>query len=103
VPDTFQGDAGALTLTVDGKVEKTIPVESSDRYRLEIEDFADAVLQKRAPYFSLSETLRNMELIDRLLAASLSRSGDLADPQTSCGLASIGECKPLRYGPCFSS
>jgi len=71
VPDTFQGDAGALTLTVDGKVEKTIPVESSDRYRLEIEDFADAVLQKRAPYFSLSETLRNMELIDRLLAASL--------------------------------
>jgi len=71
VPDTFQGDASALTLTVDGKVEKTIPVESCDRYRLEIEDFADAVLQKRAPSFSLSETLRNMELIDRLLAASL--------------------------------
>jgi predicted dehydrogenase len=58
-----------LTLTVDGRVEKTIPVESSDRYRLEVEDFADAVMNKRAPFFSLSETLRNMELMDRLHAA----------------------------------
>ena len=70
VPDTFLEEAGFLTVTIDGKVAKTIPVEKSDRYRLEVEDFADAVLNKRAPHFSLDETLRNMELIDRLLAAS---------------------------------
>jgi len=70
VPDTFLEEAGFLTVTIDGKVAKTIPVEKSDRYRLEVEDFADAVLNKRAPHFGLDETLRNMELIDRLLAAS---------------------------------
>lgn len=68
VPNTFLEETGSLTLTVDGRVEKTIPVESSDRYRLEVEDFADAVLNKRAPFFSLNETLRNMELMDRLYA-----------------------------------
>jgi len=70
VPNTFLEDACSLTLTIDGKVEKTIQVENSDRYRLEVEDFADAVLNKRAPFFSLDETLRNMELIDRLNAAA---------------------------------
>jgi len=69
VPNTFMEDAGVLTLTVGGKVEKIIPFEQSDRYRLEVEDFADALLNKRAPFFSLTETLRNMELIDRLYAA----------------------------------
>ena len=70
VPNTFLEDACSLTLTVDGKIEKTIQVENSDRYRLEVEDFADAVISKRPPFFSLQETLRNMELIDRLMAAS---------------------------------
>jgi xylose dehydrogenase (NAD/NADP) len=69
VPNTFLEEACSLTLTVDGKVEKTIQVENSDRYRLEVEDFADAVMNKRAPFFSLHETLRNMELIDQLHAA----------------------------------
>lgn len=68
VPNTFLEEAGALTLLVDGRVEKSIPVEKSDRYRLEVEDFADAILQKREPHFSLVETLRNMELMDRLYA-----------------------------------
>ena len=70
VPNTFLEEACSLTLTVDGRVEKSIKVENSDRYRLEVEDFADAVLNKRAPFFSLAETLRNMELMDRLYAAS---------------------------------
>ncbi|MBK9991288.1 MAG: Gfo/Idh/MocA family oxidoreductase [Verrucomicrobia bacterium] len=68
VPNTFLGEAGVLTFLVNNRVEKTIPVEKSDRYRLEVEDFADAVLNKRAPLFSLTETLRNMELMDRLYA-----------------------------------
>lgn len=70
VPTTFLDDEGPLTILVDGRVEMTIPVEKSDRFKWEVEDFADAVLNKRAPFFSLNETLRNMELMDRLYAAS---------------------------------
>jgi predicted dehydrogenase len=69
VPNPFLEEAGLLTLTIDGQKDEMIPVERSDRYRLEIEDFADAIKNKRAPFFSLSETLRNMELMDRLHAA----------------------------------
>lgn len=69
VPNTFLEEACDLTITVDNRVERTIPVAASDRYRLEVEDFADAILQKREPFFSLVETLRNMELMDRLQAA----------------------------------
>lgn len=69
VPDAFLGDAGALTL-VRGDERTTIPVAASDRYRLEIEDFADAILARRAPRLGPAESLRNAEVIDRLLAAS---------------------------------
>lgn len=68
IPNTFLDEAGALTLTIDGQKEEKVPVEKTDRYRLEIEDFADAIVNKRAPLFSLNETLRNMELMDRLYA-----------------------------------
>jgi xylose dehydrogenase (NAD/NADP) len=69
IPDTFFDNAGALTLTV-GEERREISVEQSDRYRLEVEDFADAVLSNRAPHFSLVETQRNIEVMDRLFAAS---------------------------------
>ena len=68
IPDTFFDNAGALTL-VTGEERREIAVEASDRYRLEVEDFADAILEKRAPQFSLAETQRNMEVLDRLFAA----------------------------------
>jgi predicted dehydrogenase len=58
-----------LTLTVGGE-RREISVEQSDRYRFEVEDFAAAVLSNRAPHFSLVETQRNMEVMDRLFAAS---------------------------------
>jgi predicted dehydrogenase len=61
--------AGALTLTV-GEERSQIPVAASDRYRHEVEDFAEAILQERAPQFTLIETLRNAEVLDRLMAAS---------------------------------
>jgi predicted dehydrogenase len=73
IPDTFFGNAGALVLATD-KERQEIPVVESDRYRLEVEDFADAILRGRAPQFSLAETQRNMEVIDLLFAASRSRS-----------------------------
>lgn len=69
VPDTFFDPAGALILTA-GDERREIPVPASDRYRLEVEDFADSILCGRDPQFSLIETLRNAEVIDRLLAAA---------------------------------
>jgi D-xylose 1-dehydrogenase (NADP+, D-xylono-1,5-lactone-forming) len=68
IPDTFFDNAGALTLTI-GDERHEIPVEASDRYRLEVEDFADAILQNRRPEFTFAETQRNMEVLDRLFAA----------------------------------
>ncbi len=68
VPDTFIGDGAPLALLI-GDERQEIPLPSCDRYQLEIEDFADAVLHGRTPKFSLLETVRNAEVIDRLLAA----------------------------------
>jgi len=69
IPDTFFDSPGALTLTA-GEERHEIPVAASDRYRLEVEDFADAILQPRAPRLGLAETQRNMEILDRLQAAA---------------------------------
>jgi len=69
IPDTFFDNAGSLLLTT-GDTRREIPVALSDRYRLEVEDFADAILRQRPPQYSLAETLRNAETLDRLLAAS---------------------------------
>jgi predicted dehydrogenase len=69
IPDTFLDNTGALTLTT-GEERQLIPVEASDRYRLEIEDFAGAILQHREPHLGLAETLRNLEVMDDLFAAS---------------------------------
>jgi predicted dehydrogenase len=69
IPDTFFDNAGALTL-VNGEERRPITVEASDRYRLEVEDFAESILRNRPPGFSLVETQRNMEVLDLLFAAS---------------------------------
>lgn len=69
IPDTFSDNPGALTL-MTGEERRDIPVAKTDRYRLEIEDFADAIVQGRAPRLSLAETQRNMEILDRLQAAA---------------------------------
>ncbi|HEX4343794.1 MAG TPA: Gfo/Idh/MocA family oxidoreductase [Verrucomicrobiae bacterium] len=68
IPDTFFDNAGKLMLTTDD-VTREIDVAQCDRYKLEIEDFSDAILTKREPLFRLTETLRNMELMDRLFEA----------------------------------
>jgi predicted dehydrogenase len=69
VPETFLDPAGAITLVV-GDERREIAVPASDRYRSEVEDFAAAILERRAPQLSLVESLRNAEVMDRLLAAS---------------------------------
>ena len=68
IPATFFGVAGNLTLTA-GDQSLDLPVPESDRYRLQAEDFADAILHKRPPLLTPEETLRNIELLDRLHAA----------------------------------
>lgn len=69
VTDAFLGDSNPLVLW-SGEERREIPVPPCDRYQLEIEDFSAAVLERRAPAFSLVETVRNAELLDRLLAAA---------------------------------
>lgn len=65
VPDTFIGDGAPLMLIV-GEERKEIPLPTCDRYQLEIEDFADAVMNGGTPKFSLVETVRNAEVLDGL-------------------------------------
>jgi predicted dehydrogenase len=68
VPDTFLDAAGSLTL-VRGAERREIPVAASDRYRQEIEDFSAALQEGRPPLLGLPESIRNLEIIDRLFAA----------------------------------
>lgn len=69
VPETYFDNEGSLSL-MKGDERREIPVVKSDRYRLEIEDFADAILHQRPPAFSLAETLRNAEVMDRLFVSA---------------------------------
>jgi predicted dehydrogenase len=69
IPETYFDPAGSLTLTT-GEERREIPVAASDRYRHEVEDFAGAILQGRAPQFNLAESLRNAEVMDRIFAAA---------------------------------
>lgn len=69
IPDTFYGNAGTITIvTSDGTRE--VAVEESDRYALEVENFADDILYDRRPVLGPEETLRNMKLLDMLQAAN---------------------------------
>jgi predicted dehydrogenase len=69
VPDTLFDNPGELTLTT-GEERRALPVAESDRYRAEIEDFAAAIRGNQEPHLGLAESLRNAEVIDRLLAAA---------------------------------
>jgi xylose dehydrogenase (NAD/NADP) len=68
IADTFFDPAGALVL-VCAEQRREIPVAASDRYRAEVEDFAAAILENRAPQLGLAESLRNAEVLDRIFAA----------------------------------
>lgn len=71
IPEAFLGEGPPLRLLVgDPEERREVAVPTSDRYLLEVEDFSDAVLRGRAPFFSLTETVRNAEVLDRLMAAS---------------------------------
>jgi predicted dehydrogenase len=69
IPETYFDNAGSLSLFI-GDERREIPVAKSDRYRHEIEDFADAIRSGNSPALGLAETLRNAEVLDRLIAAA---------------------------------
>ena len=69
IPSTFLGTAGAMTL-ITGETRQEIPIAESDRYQLQVEDFAAALLAKHPPLLTPEETLRNLELLDQLYAAA---------------------------------
>jgi D-xylose 1-dehydrogenase (NADP+, D-xylono-1,5-lactone-forming) len=64
IPDTFAGNEGAITVITEAG-SRQIPVRESDRYVLEVTDFADAILNQRKPLLCLEETMRNMRVIDQ--------------------------------------
>jgi predicted dehydrogenase len=70
IPGVFLGDAGTLTISAEGAVQRTIAVEASDRYRLQVEDFAEALRARGEPRLGMVESLRNMKVLDWLRAAS---------------------------------
>lgn len=67
IPDTFLGAEGSLTVVTE-EGSRQIAVAESDRYTLEVADFADAVLEQRQPFLQLEESLRNMQVLDMLFA-----------------------------------
>lgn len=73
VPDTYFDIAGMITLTTEAG-RKEITVAGCNRYLLEIEDFADAIIHDRSPLLSLEESLRNMKIIDHLLEMTWRKS-----------------------------
>lgn len=64
----FLDDAGALHLhTAEGVRE--LPVSESDRYQAEIRHFSSAVLNQPSWLIPLTETVRNMQVLDQIRAA----------------------------------
>ena len=70
VPTSFVPDKSADTSVQhwqgDDYSEHIIP--ATDHYRLMAEDFADALINKRAPRFPATDAVQNMVVVDELLA-----------------------------------
>lgn len=70
IRDTFIDTRLPILVThADGRTEE-VPVEDSDCYMLEVEEFSDAVLTDREPALGLQETIRNCRLIEAILKAA---------------------------------
>ena len=65
IPMIFEGFGGDLLLTLDGKTE-TITTERADPYQLEAEAFSRAILGVENDLMPLSDTLANMQTLDKL-------------------------------------
>jgi D-xylose 1-dehydrogenase (NADP+, D-xylono-1,5-lactone-forming) len=72
IPDTFSDIEGFMQLTTDEGI-KNISIEKSDRYKLEIEDFADSILENRKPFIDTVESLHNTKILEELRKIILSK------------------------------
>ena len=70
IRDTFIDTQKSIWLTdMQGNMEE-IPVEKSNCYQLEVEEFSKAILSDQEPPLSLKETARNCRLIEEILRAA---------------------------------
>ncbi len=65
IPATFDGTKGSITVITDNGTRE-VAVNESDRFLLEIENFANAVLGKPSWLLPLEESLQNAKVIDML-------------------------------------
>lgn len=65
ITDTFLGHEGVIKVVTEAGTRE-VRVEESNRYTLEITDFADAILTQRQPLLSLEESHQNMQVMDIL-------------------------------------
>jgi D-xylose 1-dehydrogenase (NADP+, D-xylono-1,5-lactone-forming) len=65
IQDTFLGTAGTLMVVTEAG-SRQVAINDSDRYALEVTEFADAILHKRQPLLDLEESYRNMQVMDLL-------------------------------------
>lgn len=64
--DTFLGTAGTIKVVTESQTYE-VTVNESDRYALEVADFADAIISGRPPLLNLQESYQNMQVMDMLL------------------------------------
>jgi predicted dehydrogenase len=70
VPSPFRPGADASVLLTRGDETQALATGGPDRYALEIEDLADAVLEGRAPRVSLTESRGNVAALTALLRSA---------------------------------
>ena len=70
VPLPFQGDKDSVIQLFQGEKSEIFPTPGADRYLLEIEDMADAVLQGKPPRVSLADSRHNVAAIVALLQSA---------------------------------
>jgi predicted dehydrogenase len=68
VPDMFN-DSGPINVRV-GDEERTQAVPAPDRFKVQIDEFSECVLTRKAPEFPAEDGLRNMAAIVALLDAA---------------------------------
>ncbi len=70
VPTSFVPDKDSDTVVQhwQGETYAEHVIPASDQYQLMVEDFADALLEGRAPRFAPSDAVSNMAVVDKLLA-----------------------------------
>ena len=70
IPLPFQADQDSVIQVMQGDKSDIVPTPGADRYLLEVEDMADAILQGKAPRVSLADSRQNVAAILALLQSA---------------------------------